>query len=976
VLSRAADPTARWRACQLVACAMGALPAEEALADAAADAVEAAMLERLADARPAVRGAAARALARLPAPDDGGGFAGCTVTAALLELLASERSKEVRKAVLASLPAAAATLPALLDRTRDAADDVRRVTYLALAEKVPLDALAPGAAALLARRGLGDRAPAVAAAAGALVAAWLDGGAGGDPLALLRRLDAERHPAEAEAALKALLASGRLDAAALAALAAEESLGLRQDFSPAGGAAPLGPEEALFWRVVCEALAARAAARGLAAAGAAGAVATIEAAAAGEALEALEAALPPSVEETVAAVAAHAAAGPAHRFAAGQLMAAAAAACDFTDASGRRAAAALLEDVLSSEDDGAAGGAGDDAWRAAVALLLRRVHAAPAELAEALLGVAGRLHARDGLAGGDAPEGAWLRALRALSLLLEALPSARPALAVEGGFSLADAVALVVLPGAEHAAPRVRAEAARCLGLYCLLEGTPTPLAGHVAALRALLASPAEPLAVRAMAARALGDVALQRGARGADALAAQAAVFDAAEGEDGTRAPPAAPLVDLLLSVLASWQEAFAEVGAAGHGAGAPAPAEVEAAAELGTAVVEALARLVAVNELRAAGGGAGEAALEDGDVLRLLVALLLAQFEPATEPAERLRQCLAVFFGRYAALGAAPQQFLATALLPAARAAAAEDAAAGARGAAARAPALLRYAAALLQTEVPAPAGGGARESVGHEQLAELVVGEVLLCARRAGAPRAHVAALVKLALALPLCPAPADDGRETMLRVAVCAHAAAGAVADRAAAKDLEAVAARFATAAGAEVPELPPEALAALLEGVRSHVDAFCEGYQLPFGEEGEARAAPARRAAGGAAAAAPARRLPARAARAAKAVVDADTDEESPEKRRPTFVPPPPPESSGEEEEEESDAEEAGEEEEEAGSGEEEEEEEAEAAQENAMASPAAAKRATRRKSAASTAALRDALREAQLSASPLRSPAL
>jgi condensin complex subunit 3 len=777
-LSYAADHAARWRACQLVQCLMGGLPGEAAVADDVADAVQDAMLERLDDAKPNVRAAAVRALARLPMPDEEGDFAECPVTAALLELLAAEKSKEVRKAVLASLPAAPATTPHLLDRTRDEADDVRRVTYLAIAEKVGLQALGPDAGAALLRRGLADRAPAVAAAAAVLAAAWLDGACGGDPLELLRRLDVERHPEEAELAVRALVAAGRLDAVQFGRLAGDESVGLRADFATAP---LLGAAEALFWRVICECLASEAASKGLAAASAAGANAGIEAAAAAERLEALEVAVPATVEEMVGVIAAHAGAGPAHRFAAGQLMALAARCVDFTDATGRRAAAALLEDVLTRADAGeAAAPQAEAAWLEAAALLLRKVHAAPAELADAMLGVLGRLHRGGGLAAGAADEGAWGRALRAAALLLEHLPTARPALASDQAFSLADLLHEVVQPAALHAAPAVRRAGVRCLGLYCLLEGIPSSLPAHLAVLRSYLASPGAPPAVRAAAAQALGDLALQRGAKALDALLPAA-------GTEGEAAE--APTVDLLLDALRAWQEGFAEAAAGGArrraGGRAPppaaAPAEAEAEAELGTALVEALARLVAVNEFRAgADARRGEAtALEDGDVVRVLAHLLFLHFSPASEPAPRLRQCLAVFFERFSALSMTSQQFLATAALPAARIAAADDAAAGRRTPAAGplAPQVLRFMAQLLQA--PVPGADGRREPVGHEALAELLVGEVLGCAARPSVPRPYLAALCKLPLALPMLNSD-DDTRVRLDKRRAGAASAVGAAA----------------------------------------------------------------------------------------------------------------------------------------------------------------------------------------------------
>jgi condensin complex subunit 3 len=196
-LSYAKDHGVRWRACQLVHCFMGSLPPTAELADEVAEGVERAMLERLEDAKPGVRGAAARALARLPDPGDDGMFSSCAVTEALAALLDSEKNKEVRKAVLASLPAhCSTTREQLVRRTRDEADEVRRLAYLAVAEKVALEELSVPERALLLRRGLGDRAPAVKEAAGAMVEGWLDEACEGEPLALLRELHIQQYPGE------------------------------------------------------------------------------------------------------------------------------------------------------------------------------------------------------------------------------------------------------------------------------------------------------------------------------------------------------------------------------------------------------------------------------------------------------------------------------------------------------------------------------------------------------------------------------------------------------------------------------------------------------------------------------------------------------------------------------------------------------------------------------------------------------------
>lgn len=757
-LSFAKDHAARWRACQLVHCIMGSLPGDAAISDEVADEVQAAMLDHLDDAKPNVRAAAVRALARLPIPDDDGDFTECPVTSALVDLLASDKSKDVRKAVLASLPAAPCTQPTLMERTRDESDDVRRVTYLAIAEKVRLEALGTDASALLLRRGLGDRTACVSEAASAMVTAWLDHACGGETLALLRMLGAETHPEEAELALKALMDSGRLNAVHIAKLAGEEGLGLRADFA-SGGANLLSGEEALFWRVVCECLATEATSKGLAAAATAGAAANIEAAAAGDRLEALEAALPQGAEDMIDIIAAHARAGPEHHFASVQLTALASRCMDFADATGRRAAAALLEELLVSGAEGPTAEQG--AWRTAMRELLLKVHAAPAELADAMLSVLGTLHSTGGFGTEEATEAAWLNALQTVALMLECLPSARPALLAATPFGLADTLHALIQPGLLHASVDVRREAVRCLGLYCLLEGIPTPLASHLPVLRSYLAASTQPPAVRTVAAQALGDLAMQRGAKSLDALLVAETEDDPVVGGE--------PTVDLMLGVLRSWQEAFADVMSTGPrrrrgaaSAGGSHSAEVEAVAELGTALTEALVRLVAVNEFRqAADERRGEmCALEEGEVLRLLVALLLLNFDAATEPAARLRQCLTVFFERFAGLSVTSQQYLATSLLPAARSAVADDIAAGRKTAAASplAPQVVRFGLQLLQ--VPVFAADGTREPVGHEPLAELVLGEVLGCARRAGVPKAYLAALCKLPLALPMY----DAGQET--------------------------------------------------------------------------------------------------------------------------------------------------------------------------------------------------------------------
>lgn len=72
---------------------------------------------------------------------------------------------------------------------------VRKMAYMALAERVPLEALPTDDAVLLVRRGLGDRAALVRdTVAAKLVMTWLNDACEGEPLRLVHALDVQRHP--------------------------------------------------------------------------------------------------------------------------------------------------------------------------------------------------------------------------------------------------------------------------------------------------------------------------------------------------------------------------------------------------------------------------------------------------------------------------------------------------------------------------------------------------------------------------------------------------------------------------------------------------------------------------------------------------------------------------------------------------------------------------------------------------------------
>ena len=78
----------------------------------------------------------------------------------------------------------------------------------------------------------------------------------------------------------------------------------------------------------------------------------------------------------------------------------------------------------------------------------------------------------------------------------------------------------------------------------------------------------------------------------------------------------------------------------------------------------------------------------------LQVLAQLLVAHFDPQTEHAGRLRQCLTVFFPAYAEAGADRQQLLGRAMLPAVH----QTLASSGKGRS-PAPLLLRFVLQLLQ-------------------------------------------------------------------------------------------------------------------------------------------------------------------------------------------------------------------------------------------------------------------------------------
>ena len=340
-LATAKDRAIRFRVCQLVAGVLNALGVEAEISDELYERMEEVMLDRLRDKVPVVRAQAARALSRLQDGGEDGNFSDDVITTSFITLLGAEKNKDVRKSILGSLAISDYTIPHVVERTRDASEDVRRVAFLALTSKVPVASVSIALRAAAVRRGLAERSDAVRGAAIDMLKRWLDAFEG-DVLALVAALDAESNEDAAASAVRALIECGRVklnDVAQSVPDGVAAGGGLRR----ASDAELMSPEAAVYWRVVCEELHAAASASGSQAASAVGQRQVVSAAVAGEKLEALEGVLPVNTGDLLDLISKHAREGA--KFVARQLLPLLDL-MDMADAAARKATAALCDAQL------------------------------------------------------------------------------------------------------------------------------------------------------------------------------------------------------------------------------------------------------------------------------------------------------------------------------------------------------------------------------------------------------------------------------------------------------------------------------------------------------------------------------------------------------------------------------------------------------------------------------------------------------
>ena len=314
-LATAKDRAIRFRVCQLVAGVLNALGVEAEISDDLYERMEEVMLDRLRDKVPVVRAQAARALSRLQDSGEDGNFSDDVITTSFITLLGAEKNKDVRKSILGSLAISDFTIPHVVERTRDASEDVRRVAFLALTSKVPVASVSIALRAAAVLRGLAERSDAVRGAAIDMLKRWLDAFEG-DVLALVAALDAESNEDVAASAVRALIECGRVklnDVAQSVPDGVAAGGGLRR----ASVAELMSREAAVYWRVVCEELHAAASRRGRRRP-AVGQRQVVSAAVAGEKLEALEGVLPVNTGDLLDLISKHAREGA--KFVARQLL--------------------------------------------------------------------------------------------------------------------------------------------------------------------------------------------------------------------------------------------------------------------------------------------------------------------------------------------------------------------------------------------------------------------------------------------------------------------------------------------------------------------------------------------------------------------------------------------------------------------------------------------------------------------------------
>uniref|UniRef100_A0A7N8XGQ3 Non-SMC condensin I complex, subunit G n=1 Tax=Mastacembelus armatus TaxID=205130 RepID=A0A7N8XGQ3_9TELE len=230
----------RFRTCQLINKLLGSMAENAQIDDDLFDRIHQAMLVRVTDKFPNVRIQAALAMTRLQQPKD----PDCPTINAYLLILENDSNAEVRRAVLSCIAMCPWTLPKVLKRTRDIKENVRKLAYQVLADKVHIKALTIEQRVNLLQQGLRDTSVAVReVVCSRLLPSWLHR-LDNNVIELLHRLDVENCDKIALDALKAIFKGA----------SSEELLENRVQLDnrkliPVDS---LTSENVLYWRALCE----------------------------------------------------------------------------------------------------------------------------------------------------------------------------------------------------------------------------------------------------------------------------------------------------------------------------------------------------------------------------------------------------------------------------------------------------------------------------------------------------------------------------------------------------------------------------------------------------------------------------------------------------------------------------------------------------------------------------------------------------
>ncbi|XP_027139073.1 condensin complex subunit 3 isoform X2 [Larimichthys crocea] len=237
---KASSHAVRFRVCQLINKLLGSMAENAQIDDDLFDRIHQAMLVRVTDKFPNVRIQAALAMTRLQQPKD----ADCPTINAYLLILENDTNAEVRRAVLSCIAMSPRTLPKVLKRTRDIKENVRKLAYQVLADKVHIKAMTIAQRVSLLQQGLHDSSEAVReVVCSRLLPAWLlrlDG----NVIEMLHRLDVENCAPTALDTLKAVFKGMPTEELLQNRLQLDNRKLILED--------SLSCENVLYWRALCE----------------------------------------------------------------------------------------------------------------------------------------------------------------------------------------------------------------------------------------------------------------------------------------------------------------------------------------------------------------------------------------------------------------------------------------------------------------------------------------------------------------------------------------------------------------------------------------------------------------------------------------------------------------------------------------------------------------------------------------------------